>query len=645
VYLILFFLPLISVFIAGFFGRFIGFNGVKFFLPCNLFLSNFFSIYALIALVKTNNFILITFGTWIQTNLLIIPWVVFFDILACVMLVIVTTISALVHLYSCEYIKNDPHFTRFILKLSLFTFFIIVLVTSNNFLVFFLGWEGVGFCSYLLITFWFTRIQANKAAIKAILINRFGDIGLILALSLLIYTFQTLDFLLISNLIPYILTKVITIFAYQVNLVILISCFLFLGIVGKSAQLGLHSWLPDAIEGPTPVSALLHAATIVTAGVFLFIRSSFVFEYSVAVINIIVVWGVFTAFFSATCALFQNDIKKIIAYSTCSQLGYIVFACGISQYSVSLFHLFNHAFFKALLFLSAGVIIHAFGDEQDLRRTGLLYFFLPSVFIIVIVGNLALLGWPFLTGFYSKDFILELSFSSILIIKNESILWLGLLTALLTALYSMRLLYLVFLSKTNLYRISVINFHKPNFLILFSLVILFYASIFIGYLTKDLFIGLGSNIFEHSLFLIPTNYLFFDAEIVPFKIKLFPFFLSCAAIFSYFFVFSTKNFFIIVIRLLKYNFRNLITFFIIKWFFDKIFNEIGRLNLVINSYILIFRNIDKGFIEFFGPYQLSKFFFIFGKNVNFFHTGYIFHYACILFSGLLFFLSFGIFIF
>lgn len=286
------------------------------------------------------------------------------------MLIIVTFISSLVHIYSTEYMEHDPHLSRFMSYLSLFTFFMLILITSNNFLQMFVGWEGVGLASYLLINFWFTRIQANKAAIKAMLVNRVGDFFILLAIFALYFVFNTLDYDLIFSLSPIVTKYKISACGFSFYILDVICVLLLLGAMGKSAQLGLHTWLPDAMEGPTPVSALIHAATMVTAGVFLIIRCSFLFEFSPISLHFVTLIGSLTAFFAATVGLFQNDIKRVIAYSTCSQLGYMIFACGLSSYEVSLFHLSNHAFFKALLFLGAGSIIHAVADEQDMRKMG-----------------------------------------------------------------------------------------------------------------------------------------------------------------------------------------------------------------------------------------------------------------------------------
>ena len=313
-----------------------------------------------------------------------------YDSLTSIMFMVVTTISSCVHIYSCVYMYTDAYLSRFMSYLSLFTFFMLILVSSSNLLVLFLGWEGVGLCSYLLIGFWYTRAQAGKAATKAFLINKVGDLFLLSGISIILTLFHTLEFSTIESLTPY----------FETSIIEIVSIFLFLGAVGKSAQIGLHTWLPDAMEGPTPVSALIHAATMVTAGVFLIIRCSFLFEYAPRILTLIAVWGGITALISGLIGIVQNDIKKIIAYSTCSQLGYMVLSCGLSLYNLSLFHLFNHAFFKALLFLSAGSIIHILNNEQDIRKMGGLAKLSPFIYINMVIAYLALAGFTFLAGIY-----------------------------------------------------------------------------------------------------------------------------------------------------------------------------------------------------------------------------------------------------
>lgn len=406
-----------------------------------------------------------------------------FDSLTVVMLMVVTSISCLVHLYSIAYMSSDSHSPRFLCYLSIFTFFMLMLVTGDNFIQVFLGWEGVGLSSYLLINFWCTRLQADKAAIKAMLVNRVGDFGFALGILGCYTLFQTVDFSTIfacSSLPP---TRQSFFLPMRWNAITLICLLLLLGAVGKSAQIGLHTWLPDAMEGPTPVSALIHAATMVTAGVFLIARCSYLFENSPTALIVLSVSGATTAFLAATTGLLQNDIKRVIAFSTCSQLGYMLFACGISNYSVSVFHLLNHAFFKALLFLSSGAVIHAMSDEQDLRKMGGLASSLPFTYAMMLIGSLSLIGFPFLTGFYSKDVILELAYTKYTLSGNFAF-WLGSVSVLFTSYYSFRILSLTFLVPTNSCGRDLVRRHDAPIPMAFTLILLAFGSLFVGYFAK-----------------------------------------------------------------------------------------------------------------------------------------------------------------
>jgi len=422
------------------------------------------------------------------------------------MLIVVTFISTLVHLYSTEYMEHDPHLPRFMSYLSLFTFFMLILITANNFLQMFVGWEGVGLSSYLLINFWFTRIQANKAAIKAMLVNRVGDFSLLLAIFLIYFVFNSLDYDVVFSLTPLAVNYKILIGNIEISILDMICILLFIGAMGKSAQLGLHTWLPDAMEGPTPVSALIHAATMVTAGVFLIVRCSYLFELSSLALHLIVFIGSSTAFFAATTGLFQNDMKRVIAYSTCSQLGYMIFVCGLSGYEIGVFHLSNHAFFKALLFLGAGSVIHAVADEQDMRKIGGLKNLLPFSYSIMLIGSLALMGFPFLTGFYSKDTILEIAYAKYTIWGHFSY-FLGVFAAFCTAFYSMRLLFLVFLAQPNGNRVVLVNAHEGSWKMGFPLLILSILSIVVGYITRDFFYWIW-NAFLGSCYFCVTAKLY-----------------------------------------------------------------------------------------------------------------------------------------
>ena len=375
--------PFLGFLSGSLFGRFIGL-GISYITTMFTFFSFLISIRLLIEIASTGDVYIVKMLEWIYIDSLVLDWNFCFDSLTAVMLVIVTFISTLVHLYSTEYMENDPHLPRFMSYLSLFTCFMLILVTANNFLQMFVGWEGVGVSSYLLINFWFTRIQANKAAIKAMLINRVGDFALLLAIFTIYFVFNSLNYDIVFSLASLSENSRIIFGNFEIPTIDLICIFLFIGAMGKSAQLGLHTWLPDAMEGPTPVSALIHAATMVTAGVFLVSRCSYIFEFSPFTLNIIILIGSATAFFASTTGLFQNDMKKVIAYSTCSQLGYMIFACGLSSYEVGLFHLSNHAFFKALLFLGSGSVIHSFKDEQDINQMGGVYKKLPYTYVCLL---------------------------------------------------------------------------------------------------------------------------------------------------------------------------------------------------------------------------------------------------------------------
>jgi len=616
-------LPLIGFFSASLFGRFLGLGAcyISFFNTFFSFLISSFLLYKVIFFGVSYKIVL---SPWIYSDLLKINWGFLFDSLTVVMLFVITFISSLVHLYSLEYMENDPHLTRFMSYLSLFTFFMLILVTADNFVQMFVGWEGVGLSSYLLINFWFTRIQANKAAIKAMLVNRVGDFAILFAIFLIYFLFNSVDYDIVFSLAYKYNNFYIQILNSYFSYIDLITLCLFIGAMGKSAQIGLHTWLPDAMEGPTPVSALIHAATMVTAGVFLLVRCSFLFELSSFSLNLILIVGSITTFFSSTVGLFQNDIKKIIAYSTCSQLGYMIFACGLSSYDVAMFHLSNHAFFKALLFLGAGAVIHAVNDEQDLRKFGGLRLKLPLTYAVMLIGSLALMGFPFLSGFYSKDTILELAYSKYTLFGHFAY-YLGTLSVFSTSFYSIRLLYLVFLAEPNGNRQNILEAHEPSFKMALPLCILAFFSIFIGFFSKDLFIGFGSSFWNHSMFLLPTHYLAGDIEFLNIFPKLYPLLLSTlGALFAYFlYTFLIKNFFV-----LKFSssFRSLYTFLNRRWYFDRLYNEFVAQNVLSSSYSFFYKAIDRGLIEQFGPFGLISALKYSSNTLKSSQYGSLFHY-------------------
>lgn len=628
-------LPLLGFISGCFLGRFLG-RVVYIITTLNVFLSLAISFNLFCILLLNEVVYKIDICLWLSADSLNVNWCFCFDSLTTTMLLVIMSISTAVHLYSAEYMEQDPHFPRFMSYLSLFTFFMLLLVTANNFLQMFVGWEGVGLCSYLLINFWFSRIQANKAAIKAMLVNRVGDFFLLLSLFSIHFIFDSLDYDIIFGLVPLSVYSTIVVGMIEIPALDLICFLLFLGAMGKSAQIGLHTWLPDAMEGPTPVSALIHAATMVTAGVFIIVRCSYVFEFSSTSLNLIIVVGSITSFFAATTGLFQNDIKRIIAYSTCSQLGYMIFACGLSSYDVGFFHLSNHAFFKALLFLGAGSVIHAVADEQDIRKMGGLRKLLPFSYSIMVVGSLALIGFPFLTGFYSKDIILEAAYSKYNTFGHFSY-WLGNFVVFCTSFYSSRLLFLVFLSEPNGNRLILTNANEGSWHMSLSLFVLSIITIFIGFISRDVFVGFGTNFWGSSIFILPHNYTLTDVEFIPLYYKLLPLNLSIIGLsFSFFlYLFNLKSFY----KSKKdIELQTFYTFFNKKWYFDRIYNQMVIQNVLHLSHVYVYQNVDRGLIEKLGPSEISK------KNTfssNFsvvLQSGFMFHYLFMFFLVFLLFL-------
>nr|YP_009476593.1 NADH dehydrogenase subunit 5 [Chroomonas placoidea]AVM81086.1 NADH dehydrogenase subunit 5 [Chroomonas placoidea] len=636
-YLTIIFLPLIGCFFSGFFGRLLSPKGSAFMTVLFVFLSFCFSLVGVFEIGLSHCPTYIKFYPWFDSGMFDATWGFLFDSLTISMCVTVTLISTLVHFYSTGYMGHDPHQPRFMAYLSLFTFSMLMLIAADNLLQLFFGWESVGLCSYLLINFWFTRLQANKAATKAMVVNRMGDFGLALGIFLVYITFKTVDYSVIFSLVHYYNTKTIFLLNFELDVLTTICMLLFIGAMGKSAQIGLHTWLPDAMEGPTPVSALIHAATMVTAGVFLLIRCSFIYETSYKALLIVCIVGCLTAFFAAITGVLQNDLKKVIAYSTCSQLGYMIFSCGLSNYSVSMFHLMNHAYFKALLFLSAGAVIHALADEQDLRKMGGLLQVLPFSYIMIMIGSLALMGFPFLTGFYSKDVILELAYSN----YNFSgifAFWLGLFSAGLTSFYSFRLIYLTFLANPNGFKSSVENIHEAPLALGLPLFLLGILSLLAGYLTKDLFIGIGTPYWNNSIFTMPEHAVIIESEFISLFIKWLPFFVSITsascAFFLYFYGLS------LLTALYKTEIGYICyLFFNRKFFFDKIQNEIVCTPLLRIGYQTTYKIIDKGFIELCGPSGISKTLLEFSQSSKKIQSGLLNHYASFMFIALILLIS------
>ena len=610
-------------------GRYLGSIGARIVSTSLITLTWFLSLFIFYEVGYASTVTYLPLFNWIDSGYFIVNFALIFDSITATMLIVVTTVSALVHLYSTGYMSHDPHIQRFMSYLSLFTFFMLILVTSDNYLQLFIGWEGVGLCSYLLINFWFTRLQANKSAIQAMVVNRIGDLGIAMAMFILIARFGTLDFSTIFAISHLMVNDTITLFSFEINTITAISLFLLLGAVGKSAQVGLHTWLPMAMEGPTPVSALIHAATMVTAGVFLLIRSSPIIEYSNFALNTITIIGAITALLAATIGLVQNDIKKVIAYSTCSQLGYMVFACGVSNYSVSLFHLMNHAFFKALLFLSAGSIIHALADEQDMRKMGGLIKSLPYTYSLMLIGSLSLMGFPFLTGFYSKDAILEFTFAQYNVSATFAY-WLGAFSALCTSYYSIRLIILSFISSPKSSQINILNAHESPWNMSLPLLILSFGSIFVGYLLKDMFIGAGTNFFGASIFVMPEHLSIINAEFLPPFIKLIPVIFSLFGAFLAIYLYTFMPNFLVNLKLSNIG-KEFYIFLSNRWHWDFVYNFYIVKSIFIWGHDVSYKIIDKGILEYIGPTGITIIIKKASSHMSKLQSGQVYNYAlCVL---------------
>lgn len=621
-YLAILALPMFGSAVAGLRGRTIGVTGAHIITTGCLMTSAALSIVAFYEVGLSGSPVSIVIGSWIDSEFMLVQWGFLFDSLTVSMLLPVLIVSSLVHLYSISYMAGDPHNQRFFSYLSMFTFFMLVLVAGDNYFIMFVGWEGIGISSYLLINFWYTRMQANKAGMKALTVNRVGDMFLSVGFFAIFWVFGNVDYASVFSVAPYINETAITI----------IGLLLLVGAMAKSANIPLHTWLPDAMEGPTPVSALIHAATLVTAGVYLMLRSSPIIEYGPTVLVVITWVGALTAFFAATTGLLQNDLKRVIAYSTCSQMGYLFMAVGLSQYNVALFHLVNHAFFKALLFLAAGAVIHGMADQQDLRRLGGLVNFLPFTYTAILIGSLSLMALPFMTGFYSKDLILEVALGQYEV-SGTIAYWLGTISAVFTAFYSFRLVSLTFFTTPNAPKGDYLHAHEAPMIIVISLVILSIMSIVFGYIAKDMFVGVGTDFLSTALFQHPDHITLIEAEFgLPLLMKLLPaigsLFGAGLALYLYHVVPS------ITISLTNgpigygvYSFLNA------KWYWDALYNgliiESGlRIGLVISKVI------DRGIIELTGPYGLSTVLTGAGRSVATYDTGVITSYALYIMLGL-----------
>ncbi len=623
---IILFSPLVAAILSGFFNKIFG---EKF---CCYITSFFVSISAILSIIIFYNVLIngyennIIIAKWINSGSLEVNWAIKIDALSSVMLVVINLISSVVHIYSIGYMSHDPHKPRFMAYLSLFTFAMLTLVTSDNFLQLFFGWEGVGLCSYFLIGFWFKKNSANSAAIKAFIVNRVGDFGFALGIFLIFYLFGTVNYTEVFQNVSIYTNTNLDFLGLNLNSIDLVCILLFIGAMGKSAQFFLHTWLPDAMEGPTPVSALIHAATMVTAGVFLVVRCSPIYEYSEFALSIITIIGMTTALFAASIALVQDDIKKIIAYSTCSQLGYMFFAVGVGAYNVAMFHLFTHAFFKALLFLGAGSVIHAFNNEQNINKMGGVRNKLPITYVLMLIGTLALTGFPLLSGFYSKDAIIEFAY-----LKGSSLgyyaAFIGIFTALLTSIYSWRLFFKTFHGDFNNQEIKINSIHESPMVMILPLILLAIGSVFTGYFFKDLFIGFEKSyqFWSSSIFFLetlsndhpPNWFLFLTPTLVVFSIPI-----------SFYLFVKRKD---LLIYIVDGN-RPFYNFLKNKWYFDEIYDYIFVKSLK-NIGIYFWKKIDELIIDRFGPDGISNIIKILSNKAVKFQSGYIYQYAFIMLVG------------
>ena len=624
-YLTIIILPLLGSIASGFFGRKIGISGSQL-ITCTLVVTTtMLSVISFIEVGINNTPVSIQLFRWIDSESLNVLWSFNFDSLTVAMLIPVLIVSSLVHIYSIGYMSHDPHNQRFFSYLSLFTFMMIILVTSDNYLLMFVGWEGVGVCSYLLVSFWYTRIAANQSSISAFLTNRVGDCFLTIGMFAILWSFGNVDYSTVFSITPLISSNIVTI----------IGICLLIGAMAKSSQVGLHVWLPMAMEGPTPVSALIHAATMVTAGVYLLMRSSPLIEYSNTVLLLCLWVGAITTVFSSLIGLFQQDIKKVIAYSTMSQLGMMVIAIGLSSYNVALFHLVNHAFYKGLLFLGAGSVIHAVADNQDFRRYGGLKSFLPLTYSVMLIASLSLVAFPFMTGFYSKDFILESAYGQFYF-SSIVIYFISTIGAMFTTLYSVKVLYLTFLTNPNGPLTNYKNAHESDIFMSVPLIVLAIFSIFFGYVTKDIFIGLGSNFFiDNGLFIHPSHEIMLDTEFaVPTLFKILPLIMTLSlSLLSI--IFSELIFKALMYFKLSSIGYNIYGFFSQRFLIELFYNK------YITEFILKLggqttKVIDKGSVELIGPYGLEKGLITLSNNIAKLDTGVITSYALYILVGLVF---------
>jgi len=686
------FSPLFAFIVAGLFGKQIGDKGVQFITCAAVILAAFASITLFFNVILTPNMVdgayVTVLTSWISSGTFNVEWALRIDQLSVVMMCVVNIVSACVHVYSVGYMSHDPHKSRFMAYLSLFTFAMLMLVTANNLLQLFFGWEGVGVASYLLIGFWNHKHSANSAAQKAFIVNRVGDFGLALGIMAIFVVFGSIDFTQIFNNPEQYAQTTINFLGYDYHALSVICLLLFVGAVGKSAQLGLHTWLPDAMEGPTPVSALIHAATMVTAGVFLVARFSPLFEYAPMASMVVAVVGATTAFVAATIAMTQFDIKRVIAYSTMSQLGYMFFALGVSAYSAAIFHLMTHAFFKALLFLGAGSVIHAMSDEQDMRNMGGIWKKIPMTYAMMWIGSLALAGiWPF-AGYFSKDIVLEAAWADHTWFGHYAY-WMGIAAAFMTAFYSWRLIIMTFHGKPRASEKVMSYVHESPSVMMMPLVVLASGAIMAGSIFYGGFVGSSSsghgnehakvianagadvaaehgdsshqdkaensahnkpkeramiNLWSKDYFwheaiqVLPENDTVDAAHSVPYWVKKLPSVVGVIGILLAYLLYIAKpGVPSVIVRI----FRPLYSLFFNKWFFDQVYSMV----FVSNTFRLgrIFSNSDKNLIDKLGPDGVAGFSSRLSSNLSKFQSGYVYQYALVMIIALISIVSWFVF--
>ncbi|MGH6947416.1 MAG: NADH-quinone oxidoreductase subunit L [Kiloniellales bacterium] len=632
-------LPLAGAIIAGLFGRAVGDKGAAYITSGLLLLSALLSAIVFWDVAINGNTRTTELFTWVDSGAFEASWAIKVDQLTAVMFLVVTVVSAMVHVYSIGYMAHDKSIPRFFSYLSFFTFFMLALVSADNLVQMFFGWEGVGLCSYLLIGFWYERPSANAAAIKAFLVNRVGDIGFALGIAGVYFLFETVSLDAIFDAAPG-MAKARFVFAGIDGHALTIVCILlFIGAMGKSAQIGLHTWLPDAMEGPTPVSALIHAATMVTAGVFMVCRLSPLFEYAPTALELVTYVGAITAIFAASVGLTQNDIKRVIAYSTCSQLGYMFFAAGVSAYGAAIFHLMTHAFFKALLFLGAGSVIHAMSDEQDMRKMGGLWRLIPVTYALMWIGSLALAGIPPFAGHFSKDIILEAAYGAH---SSHGLFafWLGTAAALMTAFYSWRLLFMTFHGKPRASQHTMEHVHESPQVMLVPLYVLAAGAVLAGWIAVDALVGEGREAFWGEALLVLGEHDSLEAaHHAPLWVKLLPLVMALGGIaLAWLFYFARPE----LPPLLAAKLRPLYLLSFNKWYFDELYDAI----FVRPAHALgygFWKSGDGALIDGVGPDGVAAASRSLARKAGRLQSGYLYHYAFAMLIGVVLLVSWYLF--